>query len=839
LVRYKDGAGDTTDVTKVVTYSKSKRGVPNVEVAVTPTAQSIQSNSRGSGSAVPQTLTITALEGGVNRFTGFGTIVSTNGLTINNTNPPLITFTSNAGSMTSDSGTVTIPVNFTDSEGVSGTKTVVASVSRVRSSAPVVNISASPQSQTVVSGSVVGFGTPNNVTVVVNEGGSNYTYNTSGASTFNITSVSNATNNGNGTITPNTPNNLNGTSGVITLSYRNSEDTSFTGRTIDFEVGVTGIGNSGATGATGAQGPSGSAGASGATGADGRRTATGMVFYQLTSGTAPSTPSATSYTFSSNSFTSLTSNWDIGAPTYTAGNSNKYWYSTYTVVETTAGGGTGVPTFSASTQAINFTGLVTFTSTNKITDGTNILENIPSGSITNHIGGPNVTTIEGGKISTGIITSTGYATTNPDDGQYMLAGTIFNLNNGSLRSKNFYINSSGDAFFKGNLTGASGTFSGTVSGATLTGNTITGGSISIGAGSPAPFSVDSAGNVVANSATIGGWSVNSTGIFKTQSGSTIRLNSADNKIELLEGTSTRFEVSTGTVNDPSTEAVPLRSTIINNGGFVVNRDSDRYFRHNTIGGAPFPGKSRVFNDSKGGMRVDGLFFHSPFESDTFYTGTDNGSTTNAALDPTQWLPKTQEAMIYDRPGEAPGFITYTNGSRIYNQSNLKDGGGLSMAGFTFRLHTGSPESDSNYGINTLPLRFRIDENGTVQVLKDIQCYQNVIAYFSDKRLKNIEGRIQNPLDKIQKLNGVYYTQGEVAESLGYEKDNTKQVGLIAQEVQEVLPEIVSIAPIDNDGKGGSITGEDYLTIDYSKVVPLLVECIKELKAEIEELKKNK
>jgi hypothetical protein len=532
-------------------------------------------------------------------------------------------------------------------------------------------------------------------------------------------------------------------------------------------------------------------------------------------------------------------------------------FRSYTVVESSAGSGTGTPSFSSPAQAIGFTGLVTFTSTNKITDGSNILENIPSGSITNHIGGPGVTTINGGKISTGIITSTGFATTAPDDGQYTLAGTIFNLDNGSLRSKNFYINSSGDAFFKGNITGATGTFSGTVSGATLTGNTITGGSIAIGSGNSifkadsngiylgnatfasAPFSVDSAGNVVANSATIGGWSVNSTGIFKTQSGSTIRLNSSTNKIELLESTSTRFEVSTGTINDPLTEAVPLRSTIINNGGFVVNRDSERYFRHNTIGGAPFAGKSRVFNDSKGGMRVDGLFFHSPFQSATFYTGTDNGSTTNASLDPTQWLPKTQEAMIYDRPGEAPGVITYTNGSRIYNQSNLKDGGGLSLAGFTFRLHTGSPESDSNYGINTLPLRFRIDENGTVQVLKDIQCYQNVIAYFSDKRLKNIEGKIENPLDKIQKLNGVYYTQGEVAESLGYEKDDTRQVGLIAQEVQEVLPEIVSIAPIDNDGKGGSISGENYLTIDYSKVVPLLVECIKELKSEIEELKKNK
>jgi hypothetical protein len=68
----------------------------------------------------------------------------------------------------------------------------------------------------------------------------------------------------------------------------------------------------------------------------------------------------------------------------------------------------------------------------------------------------------------------------------------------------------------------------------------------------------------------------------------------------------------------------------------------------------------------------------------------------------------------------------------------------------------------------------------------------------------------------------------------------REVGLIAQEINEILPEIVSIAPFDRENsEGGSKSGENYLTIQYEKVVPLLVECIKELKFEIEELKKNK
>jgi hypothetical protein len=238
----------------------------------------------------------------------------------------------------------------------------------------------------------------------------------------------------------------------------------------------------------------------------------------------------------------------VGAPTYASGNTNKYWYSTYTAVETTAGGGTAVPSFSAPVQAINFTGLVTFTSTDKITDGTNTSNIVPSGSITNHIGGANVTTINGGRISTGVITSEGYGfvagtADTVASGSYMADGTIFNLNNGSLRSKNFYISSTGVAVFRGTLAAAGGTFSGDISAAT---GTFTGGVSGTG------YSLNNSGLNLTNASsviTLGGVTLNSSGLSGTGftlNSSGLNLSNAASSISLGNGVVLNSSGLTGT-----------------------------------------------------------------------------------------------------------------------------------------------------------------------------------------------------------------------------------------------------------------------------------------------------
>ena len=70
-----------------------------------------------------------------------------------------------------------------------------------------------------------------------------------------------------------------------------------------------------------------------------------------------------------------------------------------------------------------------------------------------------------------------------------------------------------------------------------------------------------------------------------------------------------------------------------------------------------------------------------------------------------------------------------------------------------------------------------------------------------------------------------YHANETAVALGYDA-SVLEVGVTAQSVQKVQPEVVVPAPID----------EKYLTVRYEKLVPLLIEAIKELKAEVDALK---
>jgi len=100
-------------------------------------------------------------------------------------------------------------------------------------------------------------------------------------------------------------------------------------------------------------------------------------------------------------------------------------------------------------------------------------------------------------------------------------------------------------------------------------------------------------------------------------------------------------------------------------------------------------------------------------------------------------------------------------------------------------------------------------------------FNNDVTAFSDRRLKTDIKNIKNALPKVMQMQGVYYKRNDV-------EDAREQVGVIAQDMEAIVPEVVLTADDEMQTK----------SVDYGKLCAVLIESIKELKAEIDELKKN-
>ena len=117
-------------------------------------------------------------------------------------------------------------------------------------------------------------------------------------------------------------------------------------------------------------------------------------------------------------------------------------------------------------------------------------------------------------------------------------------------------------------------------------------------------------------------------------------------------------------------------------------------------------------------------------------------------------------------------------------------------------------------------------------LGEIRAANNITAYYSsDARLKENVVNIPDALSKVKSLNGVEFDwTDKYLEEHGGEDGyflRKHDVGIIAQELEQVLPEIVADRP---DG---------YKAVKYDRIVALLIEAIKELSEEVERLKESK
>ena len=109
----------------------------------------------------------------------------------------------------------------------------------------------------------------------------------------------------------------------------------------------------------------------------------------------------------------------------------------------------------------------------------------------------------------------------------------------------------------------------------------------------------------------------------------------------------------------------------------------------------------------------------------------------------------------------------------------------------------------------------------LHVKGDIIATGDITSAYSDERLKDILEPVQNATSKILTLDTFYYKPNQTAIDLGL--NNERHIGLSAQQVLNIAPEVVKNAPI----------GQGYLTVQYERLVPLLIESIKELTQRME------
>ena len=180
-----------------------------------------------------------------------------------------------------------------------------------------------------------------------------------------------------------------------------------------------------------------------------------------------------------------------------------------------------------------------------------------------------------------------------------------------------------------------------------------------------------------------------------------------------------------------------------------------------------------------------------------------------------------------------GDGTFTWAVPVNTNTTYSAGTGLDLSGTTFSVEPDLRDGLTHVGLNSGDYiqwsdnvycrsvvngteRLRVDTAG-IDVSGRIVADGDITA-FSDARIKENLEAIPNAIEKVESLTGYTYDRTDLG---------IRQTGLIAQDVLAILPEAVNV-PEDP---------EDMLALNYGALMGLMVEAIKELKAEIEELKK--
>ena len=575
---------------------------------------------------------------------------------------------------------------------------------------------------------------------------------------------------------------------------------------------------------------------------------------------------------------------------------NDYWYS-----DGNFSFGNGGITWNSSTSTLNIAGSVNIGSTSASTIEDKANNALISGSAAKDIN-DNTTTISGGKITTDSLSANQISslnftgkTANFDQGtiggfligSHKLSTTGFEIGDSTqalaISSSNFAVD------HDGNVTAQGVNVSGTVSGSIIQGGQLQG------------TSGDFSGSVTAGSGLIGGWTIANSQIYTSalslnatrpalevynNSNLLVDINSSTSLSSLGAGspitdttspTYTDSDSQSGTTSTYTSRTVTVAAptSYINNTGIFSNVSStfssgdiltfshtgnqrsallianlSTEIRNNSSGTSTLtmPTTINVYTKVELKASLAGPVLATLQDTHTFTNTSSTNSGGGATINTyTPTLDNSAKSTTFTYGGET-NLRLYTQTTCTFTFSVYQSNGSST---FDVTLNIGEPEyacsltkevskteiaagglqvvrDQSNYVIMD-----RANVNvAMVRVGGDITATGNITANASDIRLKDNILKIENPLEKINKLNGIYFNWNSTANQIaGFDTDITN-VGLIAQEVEEVLPEATTLSPLNKDDS------TSYKTIWYDKLVPLLIEGIKELYEKVNNLEEE-
>lgn len=122
--------------------------------------------------------------------------------------------------------------------------------------------------------------------------------------------------------------------------------------------------------------------------------------------------------------------------------------------------------------------------------------------------------------------------------------------------------------------------------------------------------------------------------------------------------------------------------------------------------------------------------------------------------------------------------------------------------------------------------FVVDMQGDQRTKGNISATGDVTAYSSDARLKKNLKAIEQPLEKISKIQGYTFEwDKEKCDEVGFTPSNDVEHGVIAQEIEEIMPDLIAKSAFD----------PEYKTVKYDRLTSLLISAVKELTSKVESL----